>query len=220
MTDEDDIFAAEYALGLLEGVESEGAESRARHDPEFAKRVAWWREQLTPLANDMAPLPPTTLWARIEQALPQNDNSLALMQRWRAAALGAMTVAAALAGIIVLRPMPVVQSPQVMVAALKGTAGATATIAYEATTGQLTVVPGTFDTKGRDAELWIIPANGTPYSLGVIDSVHTSRPIVAANRRAFIQAGTSFAISLEPKGGSPTGLPTGPIIGAGKISGA
>ncbi len=30
--------------------------------------------------------------------------------------------------------------------------------------------------------------------------------------------GTTLAISLEPKGGSPTGAPTGPVVAAGKAT--
>jgi anti-sigma-K factor RskA len=30
--------------------------------------------------------------------------------------------------------------------------------------------------------------------------------------------GTTLAISLEPQGGSPTGLPTGPVVAAGKAA--
>lgn len=219
MTDDDDILAAEFALGLLDGAEAAGAQNRARSDAVFSARVAWWQEQLALSAEDAPEHPRPNVWRQIERALPQNDNARALMRRWRAAAIGAMAVAASLLGVIVLRPVPIVPQPQVMVAALKGTAGVTATIAYESTSGQLTVAPGTFETKGRDAELWIIPTDGAPRSLGVINSSHASRTVVAVSRRALIQAGTSFAISLEPKGGSPTGLPTGPVIGAGKISG-
>ncbi len=219
MTDDDDILAAEYALGLLDATDAAKTEVRAQSDSAFSARIDWWREQLTPLVDATEAQPNNKVWTRIEAALPQNDNTRALMQRWRAAAVGSMAVAVALVGIIVLRPIPIAPQPHVMVAALKGTAGASATIAYESTTGQLTIAPGVFDTTGRAAELWIIPGDGTPRSLGVIDVSHASHPSVAPERRALIKAGTSFAISLEPKGGSPTGLPTGPIIGAGKISG-
>jgi anti-sigma-K factor RskA len=35
---------------------------------------------------------------------------------------------------------------------------------------------------------------------------------------ALMAAGATLAISVEPKGGSPTGQPTGPVILSGKIT--
>jgi len=39
-----------------------------------------------------------------------------------------------------------------------------------------------------------------------------------SDRAALIRAGGTFAITLEPPGGSTTGLPSGPPIAAGTIS--
>ncbi|MDQ2972081.1 MAG: anti-sigma factor, partial [Pseudomonadota bacterium] len=37
---------------------------------------------------------------------------------------------------------------------------------------------------------------------------------------ASLSANAVLAVSIEPPGGSPTGQPTGPVIGKGAISGA
>jgi anti-sigma-K factor RskA len=37
---------------------------------------------------------------------------------------------------------------------------------------------------------------------------------------AKLSAQALLAVSVEPRGGSPTGLPTGPVIAKGNISGA
>jgi anti-sigma-K factor RskA len=218
MTDDDDILAAEFALGLLDVGEVAIVDARVAQDSAFAARVEWWRDQLTPLVDEAETPPSTSVWQRIERALPQNDNIRLSLQRWRATAISVMAVAASLVAVVLLRPVPVTPQPHVMLAALKGTEGTTTTVAYESTSGQLTILPGGVDTKGHDAELWIIPADGTPRSLGVIDVNQPTHPLVAANRRSFIQSGSSFAISLEPKGGSPTGLPTGPVVSSGKLA--
>jgi anti-sigma-K factor RskA len=218
MTDDDDILAAEFALGLLDVSEVAIVDARVAQDSAFAARVEWWRDQLTPLVDEAETPPSTSVWQRIERALPQNDNIRLSLQRWRATAISVMAVAASLAAVVLLRPAPVTLQPHVMLAALKGTEGTTTTVAYESTSGQLTILPGGVETKGHDAELWIIPADGTPRSLGVIDVNQPTHPLVAANRRSFIQSGSSFAISLEPKGGSPTGLPTGPVVSSGKLA--
>jgi anti-sigma-K factor RskA len=35
--------------------------------------------------------------------------------------------------------------------------------------------------------------------------------------RVLFAAGAALAVSLEPPGGSPTGAPTGPIVGLGQL---
>ncbi|MGB6747490.1 MAG: anti-sigma factor [Xanthobacteraceae bacterium] len=71
---------------------------------------------------------------------------------------------------------------------------------------------------GRSYELWLIASdNPKPRSLGLIGAHEfTTRPLpadfdVAALRQA------SYAVSLEPAGGSPSGVPTGPVLFTGKM---
>ena len=71
---------------------------------------------------------------------------------------------------------------------------------------------------GRSYELWLIASdNPKPRSLGLIGADEfTTRPLpadfdVAALRQA------SYAVSLEPAGGSPSGVPTGPVLFTGKM---
>jgi len=37
-------------------------------------------------------------------------------------------------------------------------------------------------------------------------------------KRRGLKAGIMLAVSIEPLGGSPTGLPTGPVVASGKLS--
>ena len=55
------------------------------------------------------------------------------------------------------------------------------------------------------------PGATKPASLGVIPAEGKVVP-------PGIKAGTMLLVSLEPKGGSPTGQPTGPVLYAGKLS--
>lgn len=229
LTDDDDLLAAEFALGLLEPDEAEAVQRRARADAPLSLRIAWWRDQLAPLAREAEATPPADLWARIAAQLPGNDNdvsrAITLARRWRAAAVGAMTVAAALLVFIGTRPGPVqipVPRPAVpsapLVATLAGDKNAAVvTVAYDSTTGRMTIAPNALDAGRGDAELWIIPEDGKARSLGVIDARHARGQVIAADHRGFVHEGATFAISLEPKGGSPTGQATGPIVVTGKI---
>lgn len=227
MNEEDELLAAELALGLLDGPDADAARLRLAADPAMAARVAWWHEQLAPLTDEAAEQPGADLWHRIQRAVPVNDNAPVLMRRWRAVAVAAMAGVIALGSTLLLRPpapSPVIltgsPSAPTLLASLDGKAGVAATVAYNRDNGRLTIVPGTLDTSARDAELWIIPAGGQPVSLGPIDPRAPSSAAVSPDRRALIASGATFAITMEPRGGSPTGKPTGLIVGSGTIAGA
>jgi anti-sigma-K factor RskA len=70
---------------------------------------------------------------------------------------------------------------------------------------------------GRSYELWLIPGRSTtPRSLGVVGSDEfTQRPLPGNVDLDALRSAT-FAVSLEPPGGSPTGAPTGPVLFTGK----
>ena len=63
-------------------------------------------------------------------------------------------------------------------------------------------------------ELWAVPKAGAPRSLGLIAAGDVPTTVTRANLLADTHA---FAVSLEPRGGSRTGKPTGPIVSAGGI---
>lgn len=221
MNDDDDLLAAEFALGLLDPVDSDAVLRRMQSDAVLSLRVAWWRDQLIPLVAEAEMPVPEAVWARIAAQLPVNDNLPRLVKRWRALALGATGIAAALAIFVGIRqpvPIPVAPVPALMVATLSGDKNpAVVTVSYEATSGQLTVAPNALSAGSGDAELWIIPEDGKPRSLGVIDTKTPLGRAVPTEQRTFVHPGGTFAISLEPKGGSPTGQPTGAVIATGKI---
>jgi len=70
---------------------------------------------------------------------------------------------------------------------------------------------------GRSYELWLIAGRSAPpRSLGVVGSDEfTQRPLPANVDLETLRSAT-YAVSLEPAGGSPTGAPTGPVLFTGK----
>ena len=71
---------------------------------------------------------------------------------------------------------------------------------------------------GSSYELWLLPAEGgAPISLGVLAALDARLTLAEANS-ARLRAGARLAVSVEPRGGSPTGAPTGPVILIGAIS--
>lgn len=71
---------------------------------------------------------------------------------------------------------------------------------------------------GKSFELWLVSDKlQRPRSLGVIGgSDFTIRPALAAYDFDTINKAT-FAVTVEPEGGSPTGIATGPIVYTGKL---
>jgi anti-sigma-K factor RskA len=71
---------------------------------------------------------------------------------------------------------------------------------------------------GRSYELWLVSNRfPQPRSLGLVgEQEYTVRPTLAAFDAETIARAT-FAVSLEPQGGSPTGVPTGPVLFAGEL---
>jgi anti-sigma-K factor RskA len=71
--------------------------------------------------------------------------------------------------------------------------------------------------KEKSYELWAIGGGrDKPQSLGVVETV-LNIPVSQLRAPLASLEKTSLAISLEPRGGSPTGQPTGAILFTGKL---
>jgi len=70
----------------------------------------------------------------------------------------------------------------------------------------------------RDYQLWLVPEGSVPpISLGIIPLAEpTTSPWLATYAPSDL-VHTRLAVSLEPLGGSPNGIPTGPIAFVGKL---
>jgi anti-sigma-K factor RskA len=62
-----------------------------------------------------------------------------------------------------------------------------------------------------------VPKNGAPRSLGLIENERDTRIRVAEGDPRVVGT-NAFAVSLEPRGGSTTGQPTGPVLCSGVIA--
>jgi anti-sigma-K factor RskA len=232
--DERDLVAAEYVLGLLEGDALVDARRLATSDEAFARAVAAWEERLAPLAGEAPPVEPDeAIWPRIQRAIAAvpaaGANVIDLRRRlkiWRGIAAGAGAMAASLALVVAWqasRPEePQVVQPgraPVMVATLASPEETTSlAVAYDAGERSLMVTPGRMEgAPGHEHELWIVPAEGTPVSLGIVRAGAPQRLTVPAEVAPHFTTRSAVALSVEPTGGSPTGQPTGPVVASGAL---
>lgn len=228
---DDELLAAEFVLGLLSQSEWRAAERRAESDVAFATLVADWQTRLMPWADEIAAVePPDAVWQRIEATLPAHPlrrasdrapaqavswwNGLAF---WRGLAFGAGGLAiASIAALFIVLSKPA-QAPLVATIEAGGRSAVVATI--DPRRGTILVVPATLSVpQGRVPELWLIPPGEKPRSLGVITTDRAVTITIPANLLPQTTAQAVLAISDEPPGGSPTGAPTGQVIGTGKLT--
>jgi anti-sigma-K factor RskA len=70
---------------------------------------------------------------------------------------------------------------------------------------------------GKSYELWLVSSKFPgPRSLGLVGGSEFTKPALASFEPETIHDAT-YAVSLEPAGGSPTGAPTGPVLFTGKL---
>jgi anti-sigma-K factor RskA len=164
-------------------------------------------------------------------------------KRWRNVATFTSAIAAALVAMIAvqayrpellpdgLRPKPRVQLVEVKtpsapapagqyVALLqKDSASPAFILTVDGATRNFTVRRvGATPEPGKSYELWLVSDKlQRPRSLGVIGgNDFTVRPVLSGYDPDTVSQAT-FAVTLEPEGGSPTGVATGPIVYTGKL---
>jgi len=226
---DDAALAAELALGLLEGDDRAAATARAASDPLFQAEVARWRGRLAPMLDEIDPVePPASAWSAIEaQIAPRSDNVVQLRRSvrvWRGFSAAATAIAASLALVLLFQqPQTVAPAPPTqaapMVAALASDQGEPMLMATWDPMSERLVVAAAKDMpapKGHSHQIWVIPAGGKPMPVGMMPGarMHMELSDFLAEQ---MRRGATIAISVEPAGGSPTGLPTGPVVASGTL---
>jgi anti-sigma-K factor RskA len=222
-------LAAEYVVGTMRGRARRRFEALLPAHPMLRAAVERWQSRVTPLALAVTPVaPPATLWPRIEAQLwparepaPGPDRTdtpwWAQLAFWRG--LSALASVAAVSLAVLLASPPPAQAPVVVV--LSGTSGPAegvqGFVASVTADGRALVTKPLVSViieADRALELWSVPAQGAPRSLGLI----SSRAATVVQRGKLLDGTSALAVSLEPAGGSPTGAPTGPILYVGKLT--
>ncbi len=222
--DEDNMLAAEYVLGLLQGEARNAFAVRMQQESKLALAVRQWDEHFVDLSNDIAAVtPPRYVEKSLEEklfgaapsgSLPSWWNSLRF---WRGLAMASMAALFAL-GALNLQPSANLPNGG-LVAQLSGETNAVKLIAYfDNAKGELRLIRSAGSAaSGRSLELWLIAGKDAPVSLGLLPSENKATFTVVKNLRDKLRDGT-LAISDEPQGGSPTGAPTGAVLATGQLT--
>ena len=238
--EEKSALAGEYVLGTLSAAERANVERALATDPELASEVRFWQRRLSGLNAAAKPVePPAGVWAGIERglggqpqpsvpprAVPLGGEIIELKRKvgiWRTATIATAALAAALAAVVLLGPGLGLNPPAARYMAVldrpPGMEGRPEIfVEVDAATATVTAysVAATAPSE-RSLELWYIGAGDAPVSMGVLDAIGARIVMAAADLPAFDPIGATFAITDEPRGGSPTGAPTGEIVFIGEL---
>jgi anti-sigma-K factor RskA len=215
-----------YVLGLMDEDERRAIEAEMEADAELARAVGKARDRFLEL-DLVGPTSPVSddLWSRIETRLgPQqtasreasprpavNDNRLAW---WRGVGISAAAASLLLVGALSYTLLRQAE-PQV-VAILMNAEGDPVVMIEDFGNDTAKVIPLTDVSVAADRslQLWTLPSRDTgPVSLGVLDGWRTA--MIEGPDLPGPMEEQLYEITVEPLGGSPTGKPTGPILGKG-----
>lgn len=238
-----DALAGEYVLGTLDADERTDVDRQRGGDAALDAAILAWEARLAPFI-DLSPAiaPPANLYPAIEarlngstasyagqpgetpRVLPQASAEVislrARVRRWQATAIVSGLLAASLAGVIVLKPTWFAGDQSQFVAVLqKDSISPAFVVSVDIATKQLTVRQVSAEKlQGKSYELWLINANlPAPRSLGLVHDSGFTRGVTLAGYAPAVVESSVLAVSLEPEGGSTTGLPTGPVVFTGKL---
>ena len=224
MGEERRAVVAEYVLGLLDASAHEAVRRQIEADPALQREHDFWVRHFAHLDAQFEPVAaPAHVLPKIEKRLFGEAkktswwDSLAL---WRSVAAGAVAVAAVAVGLTVLEPRPdsAALTTQ-LVAALRAEGSDVQFVALYDGTGavRLTALSGEA-VPGSDYELWAIQGGQAPISMGLVPiNARTTVELSDAVRSGWGE-GSVLAITLEPKGGAPGGVPTGPVVAQGAVT--
>lgn len=204
-----------YVIGLMRGAARTRFTALLHTYPNINQQVVYWEQRLSALTENLQPVdPPKHLWHRIYARLfSTQSNHTHGFDRWHwFGALGSLA-AIVLAIVLIQQPLSPVPDAAERIAVIKGEQQQSLWV-LDISERSITVSPQqTIPTySDKDYQLWMLPADGSnPVSLGLLPQTNQTQTLVPPTAFKLADVG-GLAVSLEPKGGSTTGLPTGPVL--------
>lgn len=216
-------LAAEYVMGSLRGRARQRFERWMMDSVAVRREVWYWETRLAELAEVVPEqTSPERVWRSIGQRLwPTATPSPGAAGRWLLATWSSLATAAVMVLAVVLWQTPPVVEPRFLAGAIveQDVDDPLWVVSEAAHEHRLSLRPVAAQpaAQDRDYELWVVPENGTPLSLGVVPVGEVYQVTLDDEARAALSQSRTLAISLEPRGGSPTGAPTGPILHVARL---
>jgi anti-sigma-K factor RskA len=219
-----DLLAATYVLGTLRGAARRRFERELRQDSALQGAVAEWENRLDPLyAGVPDEAPPADVWHRIEAAIaPPRPRPWQTVRfwRWLSGGLAIATVALLIGVLLQPQPSPVANPT---IAVLQDQAKEPVwTLRLDLADRRLIVetlrpqAPG----PNRALQLWVLQPGASAPAPGPLLPIEgpAEAPLSAALAELLAGPGRVL-VSVEPPGGAPAGVPTGPVLYAGELRG-
>ena len=216
-------LAGEYVLGTLRGPARARFEAMMAADPALRAIVARWEAELVPLAGAIPPITPHgRVWRAIESRIgaPGRERGLwGSLGFWRGFGL----MAGGLASILLAFFLYISTGPRgepVFVAVLTDPQAVPHVVVsmHHPDLLRIRMVKPWQDTAGKSLELWVVPHEGAPRSLGVMPNRAGDTLITITATDPRVRGAASLAVTLGPEGGAPGGKATGPVVASGSIA--
>lgn len=214
-----------YVLGTMSRRAGRRFQSILEANDVAQNRVLVLEEALLPLSWSVAPMKPSDLvWQKIAREIYGSSDQV--RQRWVPWAAAVATLAIGLAITSVGWWQTSQRPPEEIVTTIPVPEPATVAVVGEQ--NQQPIWIARFYTQSqrldirvntepsseanKDYQLWSLMDDGTPVSLGLLPKTGQTSITLAKNQLDALGQSKLVAVSLEPLGGSPKPVPTGPVL--------
>ena len=227
------MLSAEFVLGTLHGRARSRFQRLLLNDTALRGEVRYWETRLSALHAGFEPVAPRAIiWASLEHRINQRTvvplraaPRSTLWRNWAALSTAASMILAfglwqqlekppriitktqtVRVEVPVAQPMPYVALLQPAKSEVKWK------VSIYPDKGMIKVAAsGRYDVdeNAKSLELWVVAADG-PHSLGLLPTHGDGEMPMPQGLK--MNGDVTLAVSLEPRGGSPTGKPTGPVL--------
>ncbi|MDH3695106.1 MAG: anti-sigma factor [Gammaproteobacteria bacterium] len=214
-----DRLASEYVLGTLRGRARKRFDKLLMELPKARMLVWQWERRINAMALKLKPVRPRArVWRQIEKWINADKPATKWysfeLKIWRSVA--AMVALAAI-GVVSFFGLPTYKAEfeaEYITIFQNESSQPIWVVNADIDTAQISVqAVATQDITPEQAlELWMLEPEKDPVSLGLLPTAGDAKLTLNQQQQAVFQRSQSLAVSLEPAGGSPTGLPTGPVL--------
>nr|WP_314872342.1 anti-sigma factor [uncultured Pseudomonas sp.] len=211
-------LAGDYAVGLMPALVQRRFERLLLEDKALGAELAQWQTYLASMTETIPETPVAEhVWQRIKVRIePQPVTESTKRGWWNGLRIGVAACALAMATVFAV--IYNLDDSRYRATLLSDSAQAVFRVDAGADQLHIEALALTAITPAHSLQLWAIAAGSKPVSLGLIAESGRSTLKLDDAQSRLLGKGVVLAISLEPKGGSPTGQPTGPVLYKGALA--